>query len=63
MANNVHHRLPRSRGGKSNKYNCANVNKTRHYWWHCMFSNMTGEQIMQDINTNWLDPRFKIVKR
>jgi hypothetical protein len=39
------------------------VNKDRHALWHLLFKNMTGEEIMLDVNCNWLDPRFKIVRR
>ena len=65
MSRNLHHRCPRSRGGTKNfpEGNCVRVNARRHYLWHCLFGNMTGESIAQDINTNWLDPRFKVVYR
>ena len=63
MSSNRHHRLPRSRGGETNKHNCVRVDEKRHYYWHCLFQNMTGAEIMQDINTNWIDPKFKVVPR
>lgn len=63
MSSNWHHRKPRSLGGKTNKKNCVRVNKKRHYFWHCLFGNMSGEEIMADINNFWLDPRFKVVPR
>lgn len=63
MSSNWHHKRPRSRGGKTSHNNCVRVDKKRHYWWHCLFSNMSGEEIMADINTNWLDSRFKVVPR
>jgi len=63
MANNTHHRLARSRGGKTNKFNCVRVNEKRHYAWHVMFGNMTGEEIAREINNLWIDPRFKVVLR
>lgn len=59
----VHHRRPRSRGGKTNKRNCCKVNSDRHHHWHALFGNMSGEEIMNEFNSCWLDPRFKIVKR
>ena len=63
MSRNKHHRKPRSQGGKSTKYNCVLVDENRHYLWHKLFANMTGEEIMQDFNTCFIDPRFKIVYR
>jgi hypothetical protein len=61
MSSNRHHRLPRSRGGGSDRRNCVKVDAKRHHYWHCLFGNMTGEEIMSDINTNWLDTRFKVI--
>ncbi len=59
MSSNRHHRRPRSQGGGGGK-NVVRVNSRRHYFWHCMFSNMSAEEIMHEINNSWLDERFKI---
>jgi hypothetical protein len=63
MSTNIHHRKPRSRGGKTNKYNCVKVDAERHYYWHRLFQNMSGDQIMIEINSIWLDPAYKVVHR
>jgi hypothetical protein len=61
MSNNRHHRLPRSRGGDSGRRNCVRVDAKRHYFWHCLFGNMDGWEISDEVNRCWLDPRFKLV--
>ena len=63
MSSNHHHRRPRSRGGSRHNGNYVKVDAERHHYWHCLFGNMTGEEIMREINTLWLDPRFKVVPR
>jgi hypothetical protein len=60
---NVHHRRPKSRQGETSRFNCVKVDSKRHNLWHCLWGNMTGDEIMADWNRNWLDPRFKIVPR
>lgn len=57
---NRHHRLPKSRGGKTNRKNCCKICARRHFFWHCLFGNMTGEEIMYEVNSTMLDPRFKL---
>jgi hypothetical protein len=59
MSSNRHHKLPRSRGGGLGR-NCVRVDQKRHYFWHCLFGNMTGEEIAEEVNRCWLDPRFKL---
>ena len=58
---NLHHKLPRSRGGGTNRWNCCRVDSKRHHFWHCLFGNMTGEEIMREVNGCFLDPRFKLI--
>ena len=62
MSSNRHHRLARSRGGSTNNHNCVRVDSKRHYYWHALFGNMTGEEIALEINKLWLDPNYKVVK-
>ena len=62
MSSNRHHKRPRSRGGKGGN-NVVRVDSLRHYFWHSLFGNMTGYEIMQDINRNWLDNRYKVIQR
>ncbi len=63
MSSNRHHRRPRSQGGSTNrpKNNVVLVDEKLHYFWHGLFSNMTGDQIAIELNTKWLDPAFKVV--
>ena len=63
MSTNRHHKRPRSRGGKSDKYNCVKVDADKHYFWHRLFGNMSGDEIMMEINSIWLDGRYKVVHR
>ncbi len=65
MSSNLHHRRARSNGGTKNrpKGNCVKVDCKKHYFWHCLFGNMTGAQIANELNTLWLDPAFKVVPR
>lgn len=63
MSSNRHHKCPRSRGGDSSRRNLSRINSNRHYLWHQLFQNMTGDEIMQDFNCNFIDQRFKIVRR
>jgi hypothetical protein len=63
MNSNVHHKRPRSRGGRSDNRNCCKVDSKRHYAWHVLFGNKTGDEIMEEINTLWLDPDYEVVKK
>ena len=63
MSSNWHHKKPRSLGGGSGRDNRKLVNVERHHLWHQMFSNMSADEIMQDFNEYWIDPRFMIVPR
>lgn len=58
---NKHHRWPRSRNGKTNNWNCCMVDAKRHSLWHALFGSMTGEEIAEEVNRCWLDPRFKLI--
>lgn len=63
MSSNIHHRRPRSKGGTTRwpRGNCVKVVARRHYFWHCLFGNMSGESIIEEINRLWIDPTCKIV--
>ena len=58
---NVHHRWPKSKHGPTNRWNCCKVDAKRHNLWHCLFGNMTGEEIAEEVNRCWLDPRYKLI--
>jgi hypothetical protein len=61
---NHHHRRCRSNGGGGGKYKGEKfivfVDAHRHALWHQLFQNMTPEEIIRDINKQWLDPRFEL---
>ena len=44
-----HHRLPSSRGGKTNNSNCVMLDAYTHETWHKLFSNMTPCEIQWEI--------------
>lgn len=44
-----HHRLPRSRGGKTNDKNCVLLSPDVHILWHKLFSNLTPTEIQVEI--------------
>ena len=57
---NTHHRKPSSIGGDGNPQNLARVPYDKHVAWHVIFGNMTAQQIIEEINTHWLDPKYKL---
>lgn len=61
MCVSVHHRKPRSRGGKDYVPNCVNVSLKSHKAWHRLFQNYEPETIAEIINGLWLDPEFEFV--
>ena len=65
MSSNRHHRRPRSQGGTRHKPkgNCVRVDSRLHYYWHCIFGNMTGDRVAHELNTKWLDPAFKVIHK
>jgi hypothetical protein len=65
VSSNRHHRRPRSQGGTRHypKGNYVKVDEKKHYFWHCLFGNMTGEQIANELNRSWLDPDFVTSRR
>jgi hypothetical protein len=57
-----HHRLPQSRGG-TDTYpagNLVRVNKVKHAYWHALFANRELEDIVEELNRVWIDPRMKL---
>lgn len=54
-----HHRIPRSlvRGQEVSNV-VVRVDMNHHRAWHTLFRNMTPEQICQEINKVWGDPRY-----
>jgi 5-methylcytosine-specific restriction endonuclease McrA len=42
-----HHIVPRSRHGKSKKYNLLMLEKERHQFWHILFGNRTIREAIE----------------
>jgi len=54
MASNIHHRLPRSKGGKDTPSNLVRVNANRHHHFHATFGVQDGTAIARELNEVWL---------
>ena len=61
---NKHHRKCRSNGGTQGTYKGEKfivwVDAKKHTLWHLLFNNNSPEQIIDEINRQWIDPRFEI---
>ena len=59
---NVHHRLPRSRGGSSNASNLSVVPKRLHNMYNELFgSNPTAHEVAEILTETWIDPAYHII--
>ncbi|MEK7647195.1 MAG: hypothetical protein AAB378_02350 [Patescibacteria group bacterium] len=58
-----HHRRPKSLGGGGHSWNISVVEQEEHAAWHILFSNMTPEEIVAEINAVWLDRAFNFASR
>lgn len=58
-----HHRRPKSLGGGGHSWNISMVEQKEHAAWHILFSNMTPEEIVAEINAVWLDRAFNFALR
>jgi hypothetical protein len=56
-----HHRLPSSRGGKSNKENISIVPIAKHRAYHQLFRNMIAKEVAAELTHTWIDPAFYMV--
>jgi hypothetical protein len=57
----LHHRKPRSIGGKNDPRNVILLPHVKHEAWHLLFANHTAEQIAEEINRLYLDPAFRFI--
>jgi hypothetical protein len=57
----LHHRRPKSLGGKTSRRNISNVSVVQHQAWHTLFGSREPEDIASYINAVWLDPAFRFV--
>lgn len=59
---NIHHRLPKSRGGTSDSNNLSEVPVYLHEAYNALFgSNATAEEVVKVLSTVWIDPRYEII--
>jgi len=56
-----HHRLPRSRGGGNQHSNISLVLVKHHRAFHLLFGNATAEEVAEELNRRWIDPRKKLI--
>lgn len=65
MRKDKHHRLPKSLGGKRNRDNLVKAPRNKHQAFHFLFSidgrAMTSDEIANELNNVWCDPRVKFV--
>jgi hypothetical protein len=59
----IHHRKPRSIGGRNEPRNRVLLPCKKHDAWHLLFANFTPERIAEEINRLYLDPDYVIVAR
>ena len=59
----LHHRKPRSLGGRREPKNLVRLPHKKHQAWHLLFANFTPQQIADEINRLYLDPDYEIVVR
>lgn len=57
----IHHRLPRSQGGKNGADNLVEVNRKDHQAWHRLFHNFGPATIAMIINTTWIPLEWKLI--
>ncbi len=57
----IHHRKPRSLGGRSIPRNLSELTVTKHTAWHVLFQNFTPERIAYEISERYLDPDYRMI--
>jgi hypothetical protein len=59
---NVHHRLPKSRGGRNDPINYSTVPIRLHHYFNELFgSNPTAEEVALVLTNIWIDPSYIII--
>lgn len=56
-----HHRLPRSRGGRSAPENLIILSEPVHRAWHYLFGNANAQEVARMISDVFIDPRYYFV--
>lgn len=59
----VHHRLPKSRGGDNSSRNLSIVPRHLHRYYHALFENKTSDEIAEVLNTVWLSEDNPLVSK
>lgn len=57
----VHHRIPKSRGGTDSPINTSWVRKSHHRAYHEIFGTSHPRQIAQYLTEKWIDPNFVMI--
>lgn len=61
---NVHHRLPKSRGGSNAQSNLSKVPIVLHHAFNALFgSNPTAQEVADILTKTWIDPSYEIIVR
>lgn len=61
---NVHHRLPKSRGGANDPINYSTVPIRMHHYFNELFgSNPTAQEVALVLTNVWIDPAYEIIVR
>jgi len=55
-----HHRLPRSRGGRTGD-NIINLAVPVHSAWHYLFGNMNAKEVARYVSDTFIDPKYYLV--
>lgn len=59
---NVHHRLPKSRGGSNNPINLSRVPVAQHNAFNLLFGgNPTPQEVALVLTNIWIDPKYEII--
>jgi len=56
-----HHKRAKVNGGKANRHNISIVPIHKHRAWHTLFETKQPYEIAEEINTRWLDPRYRFL--
>jgi hypothetical protein len=59
----LHHRKPKSLGGRKEPRNITVLPLEKHNAWHLLFANFAPERIAEEINEKYLDPDFEVIVR
>jgi hypothetical protein len=59
----LHHRKPKSLGGRKEPRNITVLTLEQHRAWHRLFQNMPPERIADEINEKFIDPDFELIVR